>query len=176
MKIYKAIFLDRDGVINIERKNDYAKNIDEFVFEENALNAITILSKRFKYIFVVTNQRGVGRGIMTSEALDSVHEYMLQQVKLKNGKIDKIYTCIDTQSTSINRKPNVGMAFQIQRDFPEIDFQTSIMVGNSKSDIEFGKKLGMHTVLVGSKYDKQDEIYNNVDAYYMNLYEFALSL
>lgn len=176
LKTYKYIFLDRDGVINVERKNDYAKNISEFVFEDKALEAVSVLSKHTEYIFIVTNQRGVGRGVMTLSDLGEVHEYMLRKIQEAGGNIKKIYFCTDICASSINRKPNIGMAFRAQSDFPEIDFSKSVMVGNSRSDIQFGKKAGMYTVLVGDKYKRDDEVYKIADDHFANLYDFALSL
>lgn len=173
LRKYKYLFLDRDGVINVERPGDYVKNISEFVFEKDSLKAIAILSQAFEYIFVVTNQRGVGRNIMSLSDLEAVHRYMLQEIEKAGGSITRIYFCTDLDSAAINRKPNVGMAFQIQRDHPVVDFTKSIMVGNSKSDIEFGNKLGMLTVLVSDKYKKEHKIYHTVNAYYENLYKFA---
>jgi histidinol-phosphate phosphatase family protein len=170
------LFLDRDGVINVERKNDYAKNISEFVFVEGALKAIATLSAKFRRIFIVTNQRGVGRGIMSANDLNKVHAYMAEQIENYGGKISGIYVCTDVNADSINRKPNTGMAFRAQADFPDIDFSRSGMVGNSKSDMEFGRKLGMFTILVGDKYPETDEIYYNISAYFPNLYQFSLSL
>jgi histidinol-phosphate phosphatase family protein len=163
-------------VINEERPDDYVKNISEFVFTDKALKAISILSEKFDYIFIITNQRGVGKGIMTEKALEEVHNFMLSEIKQAGGRISNIYYCSDISPTSINRKPNIGMAFQAKKDYPVIDFSKSIMVGNSKSDIEFGNKLGMYTVLVGDKYKKDHKIYNNINAYYKNLYKFADSL
>jgi histidinol phosphatase-like enzyme len=101
---------------------------------------------------------------------------MTEQIVKRGGKISGIYVCTDIRSISINRKPNTGMAFQVQRDFPAVDFSCSTMVGNSKSDMEFGRKLGMFTVLLGDKYPKYDEIFDNISAYHSNLYQFSLSL
>lgn len=173
---YKYLFLDRDGVINVERPDDYVKNISEFVFEDGALEAIAILSQKFENIFIITNQRGVGRNIMSCAQLKEIHSYMLDEIEKKGGLITNVYFCTDTDSTSINRKPNVGMAYQALRDYPHVDFCKSIMVGNSRSDIDFGNKLTMHTVLVGNKYPKGDKIYGKVDAYYQNLYKFAITI
>ncbi|GAB6010113.1 D-glycero-alpha-D-manno-heptose-1,7-bisphosphate 7-phosphatase [Dysgonomonas reticulitermitis] len=173
MNQYKYLFLDRDGVINEERPDDYVKDISEFVFIERSLIAIAELARKFDHIFVITNQRGVGRGIMSAGSLQEVHDYMSGEIEKAGGKISNIYICTDTDSFSINRKPNIGMAFQAQRDFPDVNVRQSVMVGNSKSDIEFGNKLGMYTVLVGNKYPKEDKIYKQVDAYYENLYKFA---
>ncbi|GAB6010890.1 D-glycero-alpha-D-manno-heptose-1,7-bisphosphate 7-phosphatase [Viscerimonas tarda] len=175
-KLLQTLFLDRDGVINVERPGDYVKNISELVFVDGALDAIAILSSIFHRIFIVTNQRGVGRGIMSADALDKLHHYMTGEITKHGGSISGIYVCTDTNADSVNRKPNTGMAFRAQTDFPDVDFARSVLVGNSKSDIQFGEKLGMFTVLVGNKYPEQDEIYNNISAYYSNLYQFALSL
>ena len=167
---YKYLFLDRDGVVNVERPADYAKNVQEFIFEEGALEAIAILSKTFKHIFIITNQRGIGKGVMSYSDLEEVHSYMLREIGKVGGCITQIYFCTDLYSTSINRKPNIGMGFQAQRDYPDINFSESIMVGNSKSDIEFGNKLGMHTILVGHKYAQGHKVYSQAKAFYENLY------
>ncbi len=176
IKKYKTLFLDRDGVINVERPGDYVKYISEFVFEKNALEAIAILSLYFEKIFIITNQRGVGRGIMTEGQLKDIHTYMISEINIHKGKITKIYCCTDTDPTFINRKPNTGMAFKAIEEYPDIKFSETIMVGNSKSDILFAEKLGIYSVLVGNKYAEEDEIYNIADAYYPNLYTFAKSL
>ena len=173
---YKYIFLDRDGVINVERPDDYVKSVSEFVFEDKAAEAIAGLSRQFGKIFIITNQRGVGRGIMSVAELGLLHKHMVSAIEDAGGRIDKIYFCTDICSTSINRKPNIGMAFQAQRDYPIIDFSKAIIIGNSKSDIEFGNKLGMYTILVGDKYDKEHKIYNSINAYYENLHKFTDSL
>jgi len=176
LKKYKTLFLDRDGVINVERKNDYAKNISEFVFEEKSREAISILTQKFETIFIVTNQRGVGRGIMSESDLDLVHAYMLEEICKHDGNITRIYVCTDVNPDSINRKPNVGMAFKALEEYPDVDFMSSVLVGNSQSDVEFGNKLGMYTVLVGDKYESNHKIYKNICSYFPNLYQFALSL
>lgn len=173
---YRFIFLDRDGVINVERPCDYVKNKGEFVFIDGAIDAIATLSRSFEEIFIITNQRGVGRRIMAEGDLVQVHKYMLSEIEKAGGHISHIYYCADVLSSSVNRKPNIGMGFQARRDFPHVDFNESIMVGNSRSDIEFGHKLGMYTVLVGDKYSKEDKIYQNVNQYCENLYSFVLTL
>ncbi|MCC8087702.1 MAG: HAD family hydrolase [Rikenellaceae bacterium] len=145
---YSALFLDRDGVINVHRQDDYVKTWKEFAFEEGVLDALSILGKFFDKIIIVTNQRGVGRGIMSEEELLSIHEKMCESIASHGGRIDAIYYCTDTDSTSPNRKPNTGMGLQAKRDFPKIDFARSYMAGDSHSDMEFGKRLGMKTILI----------------------------
>lgn len=170
---YKYLFLDRDGVINVERPNDYVKTIPEFIFIDGAAEAVAECSTLFDKIIVVTNQRGLGRGRYSEQELDAIHTYMTTEIAKKGGRIDHIYYCSDLKDTAINRKPNIGMAFQAKRDFPEIDFSKSILVGNSKSDIEFANKLEMLSVLVGDKYKKEHIIYKIINVYCENLSKFV---
>lgn len=170
---YKYLFLDRDGVINIERPNDYVNTIAEFVFIEGVIEAIAELSKIFDRLFIITNQRGLGKNKYTEEQLSDIHDHMLVQIESKGGKIDHIYYAPDLRDSAINRKPNIGMAFQAKRDYPEIAFDKSIFVGNSKSDIVFANKLGMLSVLVGDKYDKGHIIYKIINVYCENLSKFV---
>jgi D-glycero-D-manno-heptose 1,7-bisphosphate phosphatase len=143
-----TLFLDRDGVIN-EKKNDYVKNISEFSFINDAIEALSMLSSLFGNIIVVTNQRGVGKGLMSENDLNIIHTRMQDLVLMGGGRIDKIYYCTGVPETSFCRKPNIGMALKAKNDFPEIDFEKSIIIGDSKSDMEFGKRLNMKTVFVG---------------------------
>lgn len=157
-----TLFLDRDGVINEKRENDYVKNLDEFSFTNGALDAISRLSVLFGKIIVVTNQRGVGKGLMTELQLISIHNYLIKAVNQSGGRIDQIYYCTDIYETSENRKPNIGMAIKAKTDFPEIDFRKSIMIGDSKSDMEFGKRLSMYTIYISRK-ELETELFKLVD-------------
>lgn len=146
---YDTLFLDRDGIINKHRQNDYVKTWDEFEFLPGVLEAFALLSKRFKRIIVVTNQRGVGKGLMSEATLLDIHERMVVEIKKNGGRIDKIYYCTDVNNDSPNRKPNIGMALQAKIDFPDLDFKRSLMVGDSESDMEFGKRTGMNSLKIG---------------------------
>ena len=146
-----TLFLDRDGVINKKIDNDYVKKWTEFSFINGSLEAISKLSNIFGRIIVVTNQRGVGRGLMKEEDLIAIHNRMLEDVFNNGGTIDKIYYCIDISNDSVNRKPNIGMALEAKLDFPNINFTKSVMIGDSITDMQFGNKLGMTCILVGSK-------------------------
>jgi D-glycero-D-manno-heptose 1,7-bisphosphate phosphatase len=143
-----TLFLDRDGVLNEEKENDYIRNKDEFVFYPNVLQAIEKASKCFGSIILVTNQRGVGRGLMTEEHLREIHAFMLDEIQQTGGRIDGIYYAPSIDKDDFLRKPNIGMGLQAQDDNPNIDFKKSIMVGNNLSDMEFGKRLNMYTVFV----------------------------
>ncbi len=145
---YNTLFVDRDGVINKHRPDDYVKCWDEFVFLPGVLDAFALLSNAFGRIIIVTNQRGVGKSLMTEADLLDIHQRMITEINHAGGRLDRIYYCTDTNNDSPNRKPNSGMALQAQRDFPEIVLKESVMVGDSKSDMEFGERLGMKTVLI----------------------------
>ncbi|KAA3646937.1 MAG: HAD family hydrolase [Bacteroidetes bacterium] len=146
-----TLFLDRDGVINEKLENDYVKNLAEFKFIKGAKEAIVAFSKIFGRIVVVTNQQGIGKGIMSHEELKIVHDYMQEEIEKAGGKLDQIYYCPELAAANAPcRKPNIGMAEQAQKDFPEIDFEKSIMIGDSVSDIEMGVKTGMFTVFISS--------------------------
>jgi D-glycero-alpha-D-manno-heptose 1-phosphate guanylyltransferase len=149
--IYKpmdTLFLDRDGVINVLRPYDYVKSVEEFKFEKGAIEALAILSPLFARILIISNQRGVGKGIMSNRDLEIIHKYMLEKITAGGGRIDKIYICTDTDDSSPDRKPNIGMALQALRDYPDIDLTRSLMLGDSDSDMEFAENAGIPAVRV----------------------------
>ncbi|MEQ9186219.1 MAG: HAD-IIIA family hydrolase [Cryomorphaceae bacterium] len=145
-----TLFLDRDGVINQKLENDYVKHIDDFAFLPEVHKALAICSNAFGPIVVVTNQQGVGKGLMTENELLGIHQFMLAEVFTNGGRIDAIYHCSGlAEDDPPCRKPNTGMAFEARERFPEIDFRKSVMVGDSVSDMEFGHRLGMKCVRIG---------------------------
>jgi D-glycero-D-manno-heptose 1,7-bisphosphate phosphatase len=171
-----TLFLDRDGVINVESVGSYITSWEEFNFHDGANEAIRTLSGIFGTIVVVSNQRGVGRGIMTMDALHEISTNLTTAISEYGGRIDKVYNCTAIDDSNHNRKPNTGMGLQAQQDFPEIDFKRSIMVGNSMSDMEFGKKLSMHTVFLTTKHDPVELPNDLVDEQYASLMAWAKSM
>lgn len=146
-----SLFLDRDGVINKRIFGGYVVSTDEFEFLPGVLKSLTRLSKIFNRIIIVTNQQGVGKGLMTEQQLNIVHSYMTSKISHNGGRIDGIYYCTDLADKENNcRKPNNALAKRALIDFPDIDFNKSIMVGDSLSDIKFGMNSGMKTVFVTS--------------------------
>jgi D-glycero-D-manno-heptose 1,7-bisphosphate phosphatase len=143
-----TLFLDRDGVINIEKKEDYIHSWEEFVFYDGVVDAIAELSLLFGKTIIVTNQKGIGKGVTKAEDVHTIHDNLLQAVLTAGGKIDAVLYCPDIDSESPNRKPNPGMALQAQAMYPEIDFEKSLMVGNNLSDMQFGRNAGMKTAFV----------------------------
>ena len=136
-----TLFIDRDGVVNDEKHLDYIHTWDEFKFYEGVKEALKIFNEKFGIIIMVTNQRGVAKGLTKIEDLHLIHKNMLQEIEDAKGRIDHIYFCADMESE--NRKPNPGMGLQAMKDFPKIDLSKSIMTGNTLSDMKFGRNLGV---------------------------------
>ncbi len=171
-----TLFLDRDGVINYEKHKDYIHTWDEFKFYEGVTDAIKIFAKRFKYIIIVTNQKGVGKGLTKIEDLNIIHANMKQEIEMAGGRIDAIYFCSELEETSPNRKPNPGMGLQAVEKFPDIDLSKAIMVGNTVSDMEFGRNLGVYTVFLPTTRPEVKLDDERIDAVYASLHEFAKAL
>lgn len=146
-----TLFLDRDGVINKRNFNGYITKASEFEFEERALEGVSVLSKYFKHLIIVTNQQGIAKKIMSKSNLEEIHRYMIQEVINCNGRIDAVYYADNLRNADFDRrKPNPNMALEAKKDFPDISLERSIMVGDTDSDLRFGMNLGMKTVLVKS--------------------------
>lgn len=144
-----TLFLDRDGVINRRLVADYVKFPAEFEWLPGSKEAIVSFSEMFGIVVVVTNQQGIGKGLMTENDLDEIHQRMKADIMEVGGHINQIYHCPDLASRSPNcRKPSPEMAWRAKQDFPQIDFQRSLMVGDSCSDMEFGRNAGMQTVFI----------------------------
>jgi histidinol-phosphate phosphatase family protein len=171
-----TLFLDRDGVINHEQHLGYVNTWEEFTFYAGVEEAIKIFTAHFKYIIVITNQRGVGKGITSFENLGLIHINMKEAISKSGGRIDAIYFCPDIDNSSPNRKPQIGMAMQAKYDFKDIDFTKSIMVGNTFSDMEFGRNIGAKTIFISSTIKDADPSDKRIDAVFNSLYDFAQSL
>ncbi len=151
-----TLFLDRDGVINKKIDDDYVRSIDQFELLPSAVKAIVNFSKIFGRIVIVTNQQGVGKGLMTSNAVEEVHEHLVTIVQESGGRIDAVYYAPQLEvENSEMRKPGIGMAKRAQKEFPEIDFRKSIMVGDSKSDMEFAERADMAAIFVSRQKSMQ---------------------
>jgi D-glycero-D-manno-heptose 1,7-bisphosphate phosphatase len=170
-----ALFLDRDGVLNVRTPGDYVRTPEMWVPAPGFEKAMPLLAAYFTHIIVVTNQAGIAKGLMTEDDLTTVHDKMLALTAEVGGRIDRIYHCPDlSDSGSTCRKPATGMAWLALTDFPDIDFAQSWMVGDSASDIEFGKTLGMKTVLIEGKPEDEPLLAKNPpDFRFDTLYAFA---
>jgi len=171
-----TLFLDRDGVINFEQRNDYVKKWEEFKFYTESLEALPLLANKFSTIVITTNQKGVSKGLMTEADLSDIHEHMVIEINKVHGRIDHIFYCTDFDNESFNRKPQPGMAFQAKEKFPSIQFEKSIMVGNRTSDMEFGRNAGLHTVFLATTHPETFFPNPLIDYRFNNLLEFAQAL
>lgn len=171
-----TLFLDRDGVINHEKESDYILNWGEFRFYRGVKDALKVFADMFGRIVMVTNQRGIGKGLMTVEDLQQIHANMADEVTAASGRIDKIYFCPSLDNDCFDRKPNPGMAHQAKKDFPEIDFKKSIIIGNKLSDMKFGRNAGMHTIYVATTNPEVPFPHPDIDFRFNDLKEVAVHL
>jgi histidinol-phosphate phosphatase family protein len=173
LKIDKSwtLFLDRDGVINRRLEDDYVKHWIEFEFLDETLKGLKTLNSLFGHIVVVTNQQGIGKRLYTHEDLELIHRNMVYEITYHGGRIDKVYFSPHLAAENHpTRKPGIGMALQAKTDFPAIDFKKSIMVGDSESDMLFGKSAGMFTVFIGEKENV------HADFVFSSLFDFSNAL
>lgn len=169
-----TLFLDRDGVINKRLPDDYVKHPDEFEFIPGVTDALVVFAGIFETIVVVTNQQGIGRGLMTEKDLELVHDKMLESISAKGGRIDAIFFSPDLKNTnSFTRKPAVGLGLKARKRFPSINFRKSIMAGDTYNDILFGHRLGMKTVLIGNDKEAAAKAFNILDHSFPDLLSFA---
>ncbi len=171
-----TLFLDRDGVINHDNPGGYITTPDEFRFMNGSPQLFKKLADVFGCIVVVTNQRGVGRGIIQYDDLIAMNTKMLRGIQQAGGAVEKIYFCTDINNHAFGRKPNPGMAVQAIKDFPDIDINKSIIVGNSLSDMKFGRYAGMYTAFVTTTNKSIMLPHNDIDLIFEDLSSFAASL
>lgn len=142
-----TIFLDRDGVIN-ENRSDYVKSWSEFRFLSGSCEAIAKLTQVGHRIVVCTNQAGIARGTISVEAVEDIHQRMIESICEFGGKIEKVYYCPHDRDGGCScRKPRPGMLLQA-RDELDIDMRDAVFIGDSITDIRAGLAAGIHAVLV----------------------------
>ena len=123
-----TLFLDRDGVINERIMDDYVKGPEEFILLPGVAKAVSRANQLFSYVFVVTNQQGIGKGLMTERNLSEIHRYCSELLETENGRIDRYYFAPNLASDNSDlRKPNSGMALLAREEFPAVDFHKSII-------------------------------------------------
>lgn len=145
----KAIFLDRDGVINENSRpvNHYS----QFRFIEGAVEGIKKLTEKGYEVFLVTNQGGVGLGYMNKKALQEIHDYMVCQVQEQGGRITEVKACTHPPKMGCHcRKPEPGMILELAHKH-NIDLKNSYMIGDFYTDILAGEKAGVKTIYIGKE-------------------------
>jgi D-glycero-D-manno-heptose 1,7-bisphosphate phosphatase len=172
-----TLFLDRDGVINTRILGGYVDQWEHFEFIAGVLDALKILAARFSRIIIVSNQQGIGKGLMSEEALAGIHARMRDEIARNGGRIDQVYhSPYLEEERSVHRKPNVGMALTARKEFPGIIFKKSVMVGDSISDMVFGQRLKMITVFISEDTKQVSKNHRCIDLVYPDLISFAEDL
>lgn len=145
----KVVFVDRDGVINKKAaEHDYIKNWQEFRFLPDIAKAIKLLNQSGFIVIIVSNQRGIARGIMTENDLKDIHQKMCCKLKRESAIITDIFVCPHNNNECKCRKPQTGLFLQAEIKYP-VNKKQSFMVGDSTTDIEAGKNYGIKTIAVG---------------------------
>jgi len=149
----KAIFLDRDGIINKEI-GDYIKNVSEFEFNLNIFKALKRLKKANYLLIIITNQGGISKGIIKKSDFDNIMSYMIEKLNLYDITIDEIYYCPHHPAITkcLCRKP---MPLMIEKAIARfnIDKTKSYMIGDSPRDVQAAEKAGIKGILVNSNSD-----------------------
>ncbi len=147
-----TVFLDRDGVINRKRPSGaYVESWEQFEFLSGAIEALQLLTAAAIRAVVVTNQRGVALGRMTMASVDEIHRLMQAELALNGAQCAAVLVCPHEDGTCDCRKPGVGLFRQAQALMPEIDFGSSVVIGDSTSDLLAGNSLGCASFLVGDE-------------------------
>jgi histidinol-phosphate phosphatase family protein len=169
-----TLFLDRDGVLNKRPGTGYVTHPSDFIWVPGSLSAVVRLKNTFKHIIVITNQQGIGKEVMKREDLFLIHEQMLRDVQTAGGKIDAIYFAEGLRyADSFNRKPSQGMFLQAKNEFREIDPCKTIIAGDTFTDMMFGHRLGLHTVLISNSGIQSGRYRHIVDYHFNDLADFA---
>lgn len=151
----EALFLDRDGVLNRLLEGSYVKSWADWQWMPGILEELPKWAAKFKHIVLVTNQRGVGKGLMTDADLARIHARMMQELLEAGGKIDLILTCTAVSDDDPRRKPNPGMFREACALFP-LAPQRCVMVGDSDSDAAFARNCGMAFIRLGPEAASSD--------------------
>jgi D-glycero-D-manno-heptose 1,7-bisphosphate phosphatase len=147
-----ALFLDRDGVLNVDR--NYVYRVEDFEWIEGAVETIRNFNQRGWWVFVVTNQSGIARGYYTEDQMQGLHAWLNKELEAQQARIDRLYHCpFHEQGTveryrkdSFDRKPKPGMLLQAMTDFPVIR-ERSFMIGDKQADLEAAKAAGIRGFL-----------------------------
>jgi D-glycero-D-manno-heptose 1,7-bisphosphate phosphatase len=148
----KALFLDRDGVINRRIMGGYVRTPSEFVLLEEILPLLRSARAAGYLLILISNQQGVGKGLMSTHDLDTVHSYMqdLLAAHLDGRGLDDIRVCTDLDSAqSTRRKPAPGMLLEAIKEF-DLDPAACWFLGDAVTDAQAGRSAGVKTALIGN--------------------------
>ncbi len=145
----RCVFFDRDGIVNTSPGPGYVERLEDFHIQPAFLEAAAIARDRGYGIAIATNQRGVARGFMSRQALDKIHESLLDHLRATGIPLLAIYCCTHERNTCTCRKPQPGLLLQAAQEH-DIDLAASWMIGDNETDIEAGRRAGCRTILVNA--------------------------
>lgn len=150
MQQYRALFLDRDGIINVD--HGYVCKSEDFEFTKGIFELLQLFSNQSYLLFIVTNQSGIGRGYYSQEAFDTLTEWMVKTLHEKSITIKEVQYCPHTPEDNCHcRKPETGMINEILKKYP-IDLEHSWMIGDKQSDIDLARNAHIgSSIAIGDK-------------------------
>jgi D-glycero-D-manno-heptose 1,7-bisphosphate phosphatase len=155
-RVLQTVFVDRDGVLNVKMpEGHYVTRWSEFHILPGAVAAIAHLNQARVRVLVVSNQRGIALGLYKGEDVEAIQFEFQKTLGTRGAHIDGFYFCPHDKGQCNCRKPLPGLFEQAVADFPSISAATSVMIGDSLSDIQFGRGLGMTTALIDGVADRQ---------------------
>ena len=158
----KALFLDRDGVINkAPRTGEYVTSIDSLILNDGIIDFVSFMRKLGFMIIVITNQRCVFLELITPEELDNIHIYLSEIFKKESATIDKIYCCTHDNNSCECRKPKPGMIINAVKEL-DIDLTSSILIGDTWRDIDLANMLGIESYCVGRDCPRESTVFENI--------------
>ena len=147
--IVRYIFLDRDGVLNRKLPEGvFVSTWEQFEWLPGAIEAVARMTRAGWTVLVVSNQRGIALGLVTVAQLEHIHKKMQAEMEQQGARLDGIFYCPHDRGQCRCRKPGIGLFEQAQQQFPQATAQNSIVIGDSLSDIQAGKRLGMRTIFI----------------------------
>jgi len=145
----RTVFLDRDGVLNRKMpEGSWVTSPADLSILEGTPEAVARLNHAGLLVLVVTNQRAISQGHLSPQGLERIHSALQARLGNGNAHIDGFFYCPHDRGECDCRKPLTGMFEQARQQFPDVDAESSVMVGDSLADIQFGKALGMLTILL----------------------------
>jgi D-glycero-D-manno-heptose 1,7-bisphosphate phosphatase len=145
----RTVFLDRDGVLNEKMpEGQYVTRWEEFRVLPGVPEALRRLNQAGLLAIVASNQRGIARGLYTVADVEAIHSAFQHQLSAAGAHIDAFFICPHDEGQCNCRKPLPGLFEQALAQFPQITAATSVIIGDSLSDIEFGRCVGMATILI----------------------------
>ena len=148
-------FFDRDGVINARILGGYVRHWNEFELKPDVADVLREIKRHGYLAIIITNQRGVGLGLMTEQELHAVHaELQREMLRVADSQFDDIVFCTDPDKASSRRKPSPAMLLEAAEKW-NIDLKNSWMIGDSMSDIEAGQRAGTKTAYLVTEHSEE---------------------